>query len=281
MAVAESMAAGRGVMITTGCGGAQEYIRDGENGLVVPTGDVQLMAARLAALAQDRVAIRRMGSSARTTAFAHLGTDALHERYRTFMQGVLRGHTDGVRCERGEQVGDHNRTYGYIYTMIVRALRGLGPVSDRELTSWRTAWLAELNECNITIDADSLCTPHRGPVLHAQACIQRLTSHLRATGAGCIAFMGAGAFTRRLAYACGGLGGLCDFVIDDAPPDDGQLAGVPVVTPMALPRMPDVVIICSDEYGHVLAARAREVLPVHTKVFAYNDLPHPAASIAA
>jgi glycosyltransferase involved in cell wall biosynthesis len=281
LTIAEAMAAGRGVVITTGCGGATQYVRDNENGIVVPTGDVTLMAKRLAELAQDRSALRRMGSEARTTAFAQLGTDAMHDKFISFMSCLLRRNAERSLHETHANDAGHSAAYSNVYTGIVRALRGLGHVSEAELESWRVTWSRELHERNITIDPVRLVTPQHGPVLHAQACIQQLVLNLRTGGDGCIALFGAGAFTRKLSQAMGGLRGICDFVIDDAPPDDGQIGGVPAVTPMTLPQVPDAVIVCSDEYGHLLVQRAREVLPPQTKVLAYNDLPLPSAAMAA
>jgi glycosyltransferase involved in cell wall biosynthesis len=54
LAVSECMAAGRPVAITDGCGGAVDAIVRGENGWVVPVGDMQALAAELSKAAQSR-----------------------------------------------------------------------------------------------------------------------------------------------------------------------------------------------------------------------------------
>jgi glycosyltransferase involved in cell wall biosynthesis len=67
-AVLEGMALGKPV-IASAVGGLREIIRDGENGFLVPVGDVQAMAERLRVLARDRALRARIGAAARRTVF--------------------------------------------------------------------------------------------------------------------------------------------------------------------------------------------------------------------
>ena len=66
MAMLEAMAAARPVVVTP-VGGIPETVRDGDNGLVVPPGDVAALASSLARLLGDEEERRRLGGRARTT----------------------------------------------------------------------------------------------------------------------------------------------------------------------------------------------------------------------
>ncbi len=63
----EAMAAGRGI-VATAVGGIPETIRDGENGLLVPSGDTGALAAAIRKLLADGALRARLGSSARAAA---------------------------------------------------------------------------------------------------------------------------------------------------------------------------------------------------------------------
>lgn len=63
----EAMAAGRGI-VATAVGGVPETIRDGENGLLVPSGDAPALAAGIARLLSDGGLRARLGSAARAAA---------------------------------------------------------------------------------------------------------------------------------------------------------------------------------------------------------------------
>ena len=60
----EAMAAGRGI-VATSVGGVPETIRDGESGLLVPSGDVEALAGGIARLLADEGLRARLGRSAR------------------------------------------------------------------------------------------------------------------------------------------------------------------------------------------------------------------------
>jgi glycosyltransferase involved in cell wall biosynthesis len=84
--VAEAMMRGTPV-IASGSGGPAEIVRDGETGLLVPSGDVDALAEALVRLLQDRALAQRIGSAGRAFARAHLGeatcVDRLIELYHT------------------------------------------------------------------------------------------------------------------------------------------------------------------------------------------------------
>jgi glycogen(starch) synthase len=66
----EAMAVGRPV-VATGTGGSAEYLRDGENALVVPPGDAHALAVAVRRLADDGALRERLTRAGRVTAEAH------------------------------------------------------------------------------------------------------------------------------------------------------------------------------------------------------------------
>jgi glycosyltransferase involved in cell wall biosynthesis len=64
-AVVEAMAAGRPVVATDVAGGLPEMVREGQNGMLVPYGDVGSMTAALVALCADEALRSRMGRAGR------------------------------------------------------------------------------------------------------------------------------------------------------------------------------------------------------------------------
>ena len=66
-ALLEGMAHGLVPVVSDVESGIPEVVRDGENGFIVPVGDVAAFADRLAALHEDRVLLGRMGAAARAT----------------------------------------------------------------------------------------------------------------------------------------------------------------------------------------------------------------------
>lgn len=63
-------------VVTTDAGGVTELVRSGENGLVAPPGDVDGIAAHLAALVADPALRRRMGESGRKTVESEYDVEA-------------------------------------------------------------------------------------------------------------------------------------------------------------------------------------------------------------
>ncbi|MBP9663329.1 MAG: glycosyltransferase family 4 protein [Pyrinomonadaceae bacterium] len=74
LGVIEAMAAGLAV-ITTPVGGIPELVSDGEDGLLFPCGDISALAERIAALASDPEARKRIGARAQVKARQHWDID--------------------------------------------------------------------------------------------------------------------------------------------------------------------------------------------------------------
>lgn len=89
MAMLESMAAGKAVVVTP-VGGIPEAIVHGVNGILVPPGDADGLAAGLRSLLEDEQLRRRVAEGARATIIARFGTDIvmskMAELYRELEQ---------------------------------------------------------------------------------------------------------------------------------------------------------------------------------------------------
>lgn len=86
--IMEAMAAGLPV-IATRAGGIPELVRDGENGLLVPPGDVAGLAAAMRRLAADRELRRSMGLTARADAVARFGAARMVEAHAALYRRLL------------------------------------------------------------------------------------------------------------------------------------------------------------------------------------------------
>jgi glycosyltransferase involved in cell wall biosynthesis len=74
LALLEAMARGLPV-VASRIAGIPEVVRDGENGYLVPPGDAQTLARRIAELIADRERAQRLGGAARTTVLADWGIE--------------------------------------------------------------------------------------------------------------------------------------------------------------------------------------------------------------
>jgi glycosyltransferase involved in cell wall biosynthesis len=85
----EAQASGR-ALLASDIPAAREIVRDGETGLLFPTGDVEQLAARTVALAGDARLRRAIGVQARAAARAH-GVARIVTRYAETLAAVLAG----------------------------------------------------------------------------------------------------------------------------------------------------------------------------------------------
>ncbi len=89
MAILEAMAAGLPI-ISTPVGGIPEVVREGDNGFLVPPGDVPLLADRLALLAGDKSRREQMGRRSREIAEQELDSRCYAERLTELYESLLR-----------------------------------------------------------------------------------------------------------------------------------------------------------------------------------------------
>ncbi len=87
LAAAEAMAAGLPV-IASDTGGYRDFIRDGENGLLVPPRDVDALAAAITRLSADRPMRVRLGADARATAVSQFDEGVVLERFGQLIDGL-------------------------------------------------------------------------------------------------------------------------------------------------------------------------------------------------
>jgi len=264
LVVAECMAAGRAVAITRGCGGALELVRDGENGIIVDTGDINAMAERLQQLSIKRDRIGIMGQAAFETAKRMCGVTAIQDRYAAFVQAAVDAHP--------MEVSD-------VWNGVLRALGAIGECSVEQIVQLRDLWAAELSSPALggpVVPTGSAATAWSCEQVHvACSAERRMTAalmELRLSGKRRIGLYGAGAHTRRL-RACFAASKDIIAIVDDragevgsgagsgagggaGPPD--VMFGVPVVTPVRAVELGlDALVMSSDEYEVAMAARAR------------------------
>jgi N-acetyl-alpha-D-glucosaminyl L-malate synthase BshA len=86
----EAMACGVPV-VATRCGGIEEVVADGEDGFLVPVGDVAALAARSAEILADPGRLCRMGGAGRARSAVEYHADRIVPRYEAVYEAVLRG----------------------------------------------------------------------------------------------------------------------------------------------------------------------------------------------
>lgn len=103
IATVEAMAAGLPV-VATRCGGPEEIIRDGEDGLLVENDSPEAVAAGLHRVVFDRALRERLGTSARQSAVERFSTEAMvagyTRLYERFTRRSMPGRAHLARDER-------------------------------------------------------------------------------------------------------------------------------------------------------------------------------------
>lgn len=283
----ESMGAGVVPAVTAVPSGVGEWVRDGINGVVVPVGEPDRMAARLAELARARDRIAAMGRAAWQTVRRDVSVDAMAERYRRLFDEVMARPMDRAPSDVGLRLHDR---YTWRKEWVER---------PDDAMRWMKAVLAESGYRNVAVGepgpgSDAVIV-RAGAAAPVEAMVRRYRARglgvavwphlieapvtdrmhrlaLGAVGHGCrrIAIYGIGRHTRRAA-------GIFDRglplvgLIDDAPPRP-RLFGLPVVTlDRALPELkPDAVLLSSDAWepqlwrrAHTLREAGVHVIPMY------------------
>jgi glycosyltransferase involved in cell wall biosynthesis len=65
LVINEAFASGKPAVVSAACGAADDLVRDGETGFVVPVGDTALLSERFRTLVTNRGLLRAMGARAR------------------------------------------------------------------------------------------------------------------------------------------------------------------------------------------------------------------------
>ncbi len=147
LVVMEALASGRPAAVTTGCGAAARLVRDGVNGLVVNTGDMRTLAARLASLAQSPRALEDMSRAAHETARDHLDLGALAPSCDRFIEEALGRQTDSAASDAPRRAA----LLAARWTHVLCALEAIGPCDPAPLCA---AWLADLRPPPLAIHLD-------------------------------------------------------------------------------------------------------------------------------
>lgn len=276
----EAMGAGVVPAVTAVRSGVGEWVRDGENGIVVPVGQPDEMAARLAALAGDRGMLARLSRSAWERVRRDGSVEGMARRYRSLFDEVRaypmdRTPTDlGVRLiERWrwskdfaeDAAGARERVAGLLYeagytkiaydvpepgcdVVVVRTdERPLSRVQAAQVALWRACGLGvvtlpHLRQSGIEDLMGSVSARTSGRC-------RALVGEAAAQGCGRIAVYGTGKHTRRLAELFDGTLPFVGF-IDDNPPAWEYMFGLPIVRSCeAIERLrPDAVLLSSDAW---------------------------------
>ncbi|MEE8460158.1 MAG: glycosyltransferase family 4 protein [Phycisphaerales bacterium] len=302
----ESMGAGVVPAVTRVSSGVDEWIRNGDNGVVVPIGEPDEMAAQLAALAADRTRIARLGRAAWETVRGPIAIETMAGQYRELFDTVIQRPMDHTPTDVGVRLCDRHAWWKESVEQPEQA------------TAWIDIVLGEAGYRNIALDepndgCDAVIVRGRhGEVVEERVRRYRamglgvaVSPHLleapttermhqlvlRAMDDGCrrVAIYGVGKHTRRSAGIFER--GLSIIgLIDDEPPAR-RLFGLPVVTPdrAMMELEPDAVLLSSDAWEQQMWSRCAAMREAGVRVIAMygrygqNSLqrldPHVAATV--
>lgn len=239
LCVMEAMAHARPAAITASCGEASRWVRDGVDGVIVPTGDMAALGERLSSLSFE--ALDAMSRAA-------------HQRAGELFSARSRGPALQALIEEAAAAPqDHNHQRRW--TRLLHALAAIGPVSPDRVQALADAWRAELGE---DLDLPLSVTPRPTP---AERRLTRAVQTLAEEGRTRLALYGAGLHTRRVERTIASIPSILAIIDDNAGKPHGPpatLAGKPVLPPSAYPSLnADALILSSDEHEREMLARAR------------------------
>lgn len=286
--VMEAMARGRPAAVTTGCGGAVSLVRDGHDGLIVPTGDMRSLARRLAALASDRGALARMGLAAHAKALTTCSMPALSPRYEAFIAEARRASCR-IDPASPESVSAQ-------WKRILAALEAIGPCTGDSLRTLASGWLGELSlspGARRQLSPGSALIPIGlpGRPSPAERLLADALQRLGRRGASRIVLYGCGRHTARVArtiarFAAPASRPRVVAIIDDAAGAPGGppplFEGLPVLAPSQVGTLrPDAIVISSDEHERDMLPRARALRGSPPVVALYQDAAPTGSPLAA
>jgi glycosyltransferase involved in cell wall biosynthesis len=284
----EAMGAGVVPAVTRVASGVDEWVRDGDNGIVVPIGKPNRMAQRLAELAADRSRIASMGQAAWATVRGAISTEIMARRYRDLFDRVMDRRMDLSPTDMGLRLCDHytwrkewvERT-AEAFEWIESALREAGyhciaigePTADCDAVIVRAGGIDDIGQRVAEYRRRGLGVAVWPHLIEAPVTDRMHRVAQAAVDDGCrrIAIYGVGKHTRRTA-------GIFERplplvgLIDDDPPPQPQVFGLPVVPlERALAELkPDAVLLSSDAWEEqmwrrsaALRAAGVRVLPLY------------------
>ncbi|MBX3316045.1 MAG: glycosyltransferase [Phycisphaeraceae bacterium] len=315
----EAMGAGVVPAVTKVRSGVDEWLTDGESGVVVPIGAVDQMSERLAALWRDRNAggsmLNHMGRRAWERVRSTIGLDTVASKYCAVFDAALAEPLDRTPSDAALRImepwqwlkpwnDDPAAADAYClqalrdagYKRIARGrpapidglacdavlVRALDPSpTPEEVATWRASGLG------VALSPMLVPTPH-------EAHLHRAVLDAIHRGRRRIAIYGAGRHTRdRHALFIDGRWPVWPFVgfIDDKPPAHARLFGLPIVSPAAAlgELNPDAIVLSSDVFEDQLWKNAAPFREAGIEVIrVYSTAPlcdrlreHPNSSSAA
>ncbi|GEB47981.1 MULTISPECIES: glycosyltransferase family 4 protein [Streptomyces] len=123
MTIVEAMRCGLPVVATDCPHGPKEIIRDGEDGLLVPTGDVRAISGALLRLIDDEGLRTRMGKAA-LTASARFDPAEVAARYEELLTSLVNHRPGAVHRARGNLLGGAYAAKDRIRQGVSHALEG-------------------------------------------------------------------------------------------------------------------------------------------------------------
>lgn len=304
----EAMGQGVVPVVTAVRSGVAEWVRDGDNGIAVPVGDMQQMAAKLAALHADRPALAAMKQRAwHTLSASGLSISATADAYARIFSAALARPIDPKPTDTGLHPVD-----------LWRWNKGGSASDPAGADAWCTRLLQSAGYRSIALNAPApgcdavlIGSSHAEPVpaadirawraaglgvavsphLRQDALAARVLDLLRAAvarGRSRIAIYPAGRHTRRFAqifnpalWAPVGGSPFVGFLDDAARP--GQHAfGLPVVHPdHALDLLaPDAILLSSDAFEPALWERTAPLRDRGVEVLRVYSPPHSPSEVS-
>ena len=270
----EAMGAGVVPAVTRVASGVNEWVRDGENGIVVPIGEPDTMAQRLAEVAADRSRIASMGQAAWQTVRGSISAEIMARRYRDLFDHVMDRPMDLSPTDMGLRLCDHytwrkewvERT-DEAFEWIESALREAGyhriaigePTADCDAVIVRAGGIDDIGQRIAEYRRRGLGVAVWPHLIEAPVTDRMHRVAQEAVDEGCrrIAIYGIGKHTRRTA-------GIFERplplvgLIDDDPPPRPRVFGLPVVPlERALAELkPDAVLLSSDAWEEQMWRRS-------------------------
>ncbi|CAG1001404.1 hypothetical protein PHYC_02913 [Phycisphaerales bacterium] len=249
--VMESLAAGRPAAITASCGDAASWVRDGVEGIVVPTAGMALLARKLSHAAGSPALLERLARAAHSRARSQLSARSRAPALDALIQDAA--YSD-VHLATPEAILSHWRR-------ILHSLAAIGPVLPLRAEFLARAWLRDLGARALGVRLADLplhVPPRDTP---AERRLRRTLASLRQAGATRLALYAAGQHTRKVARVIEESPDIIAIIDDRAGQPSGPpavLAERPVLPPNAYASLhADALIISSDEHERELLVRGR------------------------